>query len=168
MRLKILVASVAMLAGAGLVALPSTAHAATPVSITTTSLPDAVPLTAYSATLDAAGGTPVYTWAVVSGSLPTGLSLSSSGSISGSPVVQETSVFTVQVTDSLAQSAEASLSITVDENPVVSIVEFGLLGYVQSLTQQAIGLIGVAVGQVGCLNEALPLMTRSPCLFNGF
>lgn len=168
MRLKIVVASVAMVVGATMVAVPSVAQAATPVSITTTSLPDAVPLTAYSATLDATGGTPVYTWAVVSGSLPTGLSLSSSGSISGTPVVQETSLFTVQVTDALAQTAEASLSITVDENPVVPIVEFGLLGYAQSLAQEAISVIGRAVGQVGCLNEAVPLMTRSPCLFNGF
>ena len=45
--------------------------------ITTLSLPPGVPLLQYSATLAATGGTPPYTFALASGSLPTGFSFSS-------------------------------------------------------------------------------------------
>jgi uncharacterized repeat protein (TIGR01451 family) len=87
-----------------------------PVSITTTSLPGGTVGTAYSATLAATGGTTPYTWAVTSGSLPAGLTLSSAyGVISGTPTTVGTSSFTVAVTDSEspAKTATASLSIVV-------------------------------------------------------
>ena len=57
----------------------------TPPSITTNSLPAWTGRAVYSQTLGATGGTPPYTWAITAGALPTGLSLSSSGVISGTP-----------------------------------------------------------------------------------
>jgi hypothetical protein len=51
-----------------------------------TSLPAATVNQAYSATLQASGGTPPYAWTVSSGTLPPGLILSPSGSISGMPM----------------------------------------------------------------------------------
>ena len=55
-------------------------------SITTTSLASGTVGTAYSATLQASGGAGTLTWSLASGSsLPAGLSLSSSGAISGTP-----------------------------------------------------------------------------------
>jgi|HubBroStandDraft_1064217.scaffolds.fasta_scaffold26600_2 hypothetical protein len=55
-------------------------------TITTTSLPDATPGTAYSAvTLAATGGVAPYKWKVSSGTLPAGLKLSSKGVLSGTP-----------------------------------------------------------------------------------
>ena len=54
--------------------------------------------TAYTQSLAASGGTLPYTWSVASGSLPAGLSLSSGGVISGTPSVESTANFTVQVT----------------------------------------------------------------------
>ena len=54
--------------------------------ITTGSLPGATATIAYNQTLAAGGGTPPFAWSVASGSqLPTGLSLSGGGTISGTP-----------------------------------------------------------------------------------
>src|SRR5689334_4342766 len=54
-------------------------------TITTTQLPAAQVNLPYNATLNATGGTPPYTWSIVAGAgaLPPGLSLSPSGTISG-------------------------------------------------------------------------------------
>ena len=89
-----------------------------PPSITTTSLTSATPNANYSATLQATGGAGALTWTVASGTLPTGLSLSNSGVITGDPTVSGTFAFTVQATDSSAAqsgpaSAQAQLSLTV-------------------------------------------------------
>ena len=81
--------------------------------IVTTSLPGGIDGVPYSATLTASGGTPPYTWAVISGSLPAGLSLSSAGAITGTPTTAGDSSFTVQVTDAAMLTARASLTITI-------------------------------------------------------
>jgi hypothetical protein len=88
----------------------------TPLIITTTSLPSATEEVAYSTTLAASGGTAPYSWAITSGSLPTGLSLSPTGVISGTPSALGSSSFSVKVTDSTTptpETATASLSLTV-------------------------------------------------------
>lgn len=66
----------------------------------TNSPPQANVGSAYSFTFTAAGGTPPYSFALTSGSLPTGLSLNSSGTISGTPTTAQTTSFVVTVTDS--------------------------------------------------------------------
>src|SRR5206468_12889996 len=53
-------------------------------------------------------------------SLPTGLTLSSAGTISGTPTSAGSFPFTVQVTDTASHSASANLSVNVG-NPVVSV-----------------------------------------------
>jgi len=86
------------------------------LNITTTSLPNAKKGTAYSQTLQATGGKTPYTWSIVSGSLPSGLSLNAStGVISGTPRRTGTSNFTVRCTDSQspADTDDQALSITV-------------------------------------------------------
>jgi hypothetical protein len=67
---------------------------------------------AYSATLQASGGVGTLTWSLVSGSsLPAGLTLSSSGAISGTPTTAGTTSFTVKVTDqSAAQQGPVSVT----------------------------------------------------------
>jgi beta-glucanase (GH16 family) len=57
----------------------------TPFSVTPSTLPNGTIGTAYSFQLVAAGGTAPYAWLVTQGSLPQGLSLSSSGLLSGTP-----------------------------------------------------------------------------------
>lgn len=97
---------------------------ATTLNITTTSLPAGVINQGYNANLAASGGVSPYTWAISSGTLPTGLTLSSNGAITGTPTVLGTSNFTVQVTDSetpAAQSTTANLSITINNSAPVSV-----------------------------------------------
>lgn len=87
----------------------------TPPTVTTSSLPKASRLYAYSASLAASGGTTPLTWAVTGGALPVGLSISSGGAITGTPTANGTASFTVTVTDSASMTATASLSITVSD-----------------------------------------------------
>ena len=81
----------------------------------TTTLPDGQVSVAYEETLTATGGAPPYTWSISSGSLPSGLALSASGSITGTPTSPGASSFTVTVTDSAVPAAmrDRSLTITV-------------------------------------------------------
>ncbi|PYT94064.1 MAG: hypothetical protein DMG36_06510 [Acidobacteria bacterium] len=91
-----------------------TVTAASPVKIATTSLPNGQVQVAYSATLQATGGTTPYTWSVASGSLPAGLSLgSTSGTISGTPTTAGQASFTIQLADSAGNKASAGFSIDI-------------------------------------------------------
>lgn len=88
------------------------------LSVTTTSLPDGVTTSAYSAALSAFGGVYPYTWSISSGSLTgSGLSLdSATGVISGATPVAGTYTFTVKVTDNNSptkNTATRSLSIKI-------------------------------------------------------
>jgi hypothetical protein len=74
--------------------------AAPSLSITNLTMPNATTGSPYSASLDAIGGTSPYSWSVESGSLPPGLSLSTTGTITGTPSTQGSSTFSVKVTDS--------------------------------------------------------------------
>jgi len=89
----------------------STPHS--PPTITTASQPNGTVGEAYSQTLAATGGDGSYSWAVSSGSLPAGLSLSASGAITGTPTTAGTASLVVQVT-SAGLSATKSLSITIE------------------------------------------------------
>jgi PKD repeat protein len=89
---------------------------ATPLQLTTTSLTGGFVNTAYSATLNASGGTMPYTWSISSGALPAGLTLNSgTGSIAGTPTTAGLFNFTALVTDSAnpAQSISRPLSINI-------------------------------------------------------
>ncbi|GAW93281.1 Ig family protein, partial [Calderihabitans maritimus] len=88
-----------------------------PLAITTAELPPAAEGQAYSAQLAAAGGVGSYTWSLVDGSLPDGLSLSSSGQISGTPLSAGNWGFTVQVADQSGATATRQLSIIVSPAP---------------------------------------------------
>ncbi len=99
--------------------LPSTGSPA-PLSVTATPLASAAQGSPYSASLAATGGTAPYSW-IPLGSLPSGLSLSSSGVITGTPQATGTFMFTVQVTDSTSPTrltATASRSISVASAPL--------------------------------------------------
>ena len=69
----------------------------------------------YSQKLAANGGKAPLSWSLASGTLPSGLKLSSTGTISGTPKTAGTYDFSVQVHDAAkpAHTASAALSITV-------------------------------------------------------
>jgi hypothetical protein len=121
-----------------------------PLSISTSSLPDGNLNQSYSATLQATGGTGTRTWSLASGSgpLPDGLTLSSSGVISGTPTVDASFNFTVQVADSASpqQVATRALSILIRTDAVTI-----------TTTSLPDGQVGVAYSQfVSATNGQLP------------
>lgn len=68
---------------------------------------------AYSVQLNSSGGTAPYTYALISGALPTGLTLTAAGLISGTPTVEETKSFTVEVSDSTGAACSKTFSIEI-------------------------------------------------------
>lgn len=115
--------------------------------ITTTSMPAGSVGVAYSQAIAATGGVTPYSWSVVSGSLPGGLSLgSSTGVVSGTPTAAGTSYFTVQVSDSQqpADTDTQALSIVVTAAPPAPTITTtslpnGTRGVPYSATVQATG-----------------------------
>ncbi len=103
-------------------ALTGNGVAATSLAISTSpTLPQATQNAAYQATLATSGGTGPYTWNLTGGSnLPSGLTLSSSGEITGtvsSSVAVENYSFTVEATDSATGStAQSTLTLGVFAN----------------------------------------------------
>ncbi len=71
------------------------------ITLNPASLPTAVAGQPYSQTLTASGGTGPYTFSVVLSSLPSGLTLSPAGVLSGTPTATGTVTFTVQALDSV-------------------------------------------------------------------
>ena len=68
------------------------------ITLAPTTLPGGTVATPYSQTITASGGTPSYTF-TYTGTLPTGLTLSSAGVLSGTPLAAGTFNFTVTATD---------------------------------------------------------------------
>jgi PKD repeat protein/pimeloyl-ACP methyl ester carboxylesterase len=93
-----------------------------PIITSNTNLPSAIVDVPYSTTLQAMGGTTPYTWSIVAGTLPTGLSLGSGGTIGGIPSEAETSVFTIQATANNGLSSTNTFSLEADPGfpPVAS------------------------------------------------
>jgi hypothetical protein len=65
----------------------------------------------YSQAMEAAGGVSPYTWSLVSGTLPGGITLSTSGDVTGTPTTAGTFSFTAKVTDSLGSTVSKTLSL---------------------------------------------------------
>src|SRR6266511_2785647 len=96
MRIFAAVAAAVALAGAG----TGAAHAATPLGLSPVALFPATSSIFYSATVSATGGTAPYTYSVVAGARPKGLTLSPDGTLSGVPDdIAGLFAFTVQARD---------------------------------------------------------------------
>jgi arabinan endo-1,5-alpha-L-arabinosidase len=92
----------------------SSTSSISPLAITTTSLAGGTVAVSYSATLAATGGSGSgYAWSVSAGTLPGGMTLASSGILSGTPTATGTFNFTAEVTDSSQASATASLNLVI-------------------------------------------------------
>jgi hypothetical protein len=98
-------------------AMPNGGDNAVRVRFAASSLPSGAVGSAYFGTFGVVGGTAPYTFTVVSGALPSGLSLSSStGVISGTPTASGQFSFTGHVSDSSTppETGQAALSISVN------------------------------------------------------
>ena len=95
------------------------------LQITTTSLPNGYQWITYGSNVSATGGTTPYSWTIISGTLPAGVTLnSSSGLISGDPSSFGTFNFTVKVTDSTTptpQTATQALSILIYDLTAIAV-----------------------------------------------
>jgi len=88
--------------------------------VTTTSLPGGAANVAYATqTVTAAGGDGSYSWTVVSGRPPAGLSVASNGVVTGTPTAVGTGAFTIQATSGDGQTAQRALSIAVGAPPAL-------------------------------------------------
>jgi hypothetical protein len=85
--------------------------APSPVSIVTSSLPDAEVGAPYSVFLVREGGAAPFTWEVASGSPPDGISLTEAGELTGTPAEAGDASFEVRVSDTSGQSATAALTL---------------------------------------------------------
>lgn len=132
------------------------------------SLPGATVGTSYNGALTASGGTAPYTYAVTTGSLPTGVTLSQAGVLSGTPTAGGAFAFSVTATDastgagpfsitSAYELAVAAPAITVDP----AALSGGTAGIAYSQTLSASG--GVAPYAWSVSSGALPAgLTLSP------
>jgi hypothetical protein len=106
------------------------------VAITTSSpLPNGTVGVAYSQVLQASGGTTPYTWTATG--LPAGMTLSSNGTLSGTPTASGTQTIAVTVKDSSSATAPATatanLAITISATPTLT-----LTGLPTTANQQAL------------------------------
>jgi large repetitive protein len=111
-------------------------------SISTSALPNGVAGVAYSQALAASGGTPPYTWSILTGALPPGLALSLAGAITGTPSAGGAFTFTVQLTDSLSVTATKALSITVAASISISTAASLPTGVIGSSYSQTLTVVG--------------------------
>jgi len=94
-----------------------------PISITTV-LPTALVNVSYTQQLQEKGGVGALTWTVATGTLPTGLTLSTSGLLSGTPTTAGASLFTVQVADSSVPPRTSTASFAVAVVPPLTVLPF--------------------------------------------
>ncbi len=84
----------------------------------------------FSFMLAAEGGAAPYTWTLAGGTLPTGLTLSSSGLISGTPAVKKIGSYPVviRVTDRQGKMVQSNMAINVEGAPLVDPLVISLSG----------------------------------------
>ena len=93
---------------------------ASSITLSPSTLPTPVIGTAYNQSVTASGGTAPYTFAITTGALPAGLTLSSSGTLSGTPTAGGTFNFTVSATDQATTSGSRAYTMTISA-PTISL-----------------------------------------------
>ncbi|MFK3648920.1 putative Ig domain-containing protein [Lysobacter enzymogenes] len=89
------------------------------LTISPATLPGGIVGTAYSQSLSSSGGIAPYTYALASGSLPTGIALSSAGAISGTPTTAGNYSFAIRSTDDAGYNTTVSYTVAIaDAVPV--------------------------------------------------
>ncbi|MEW9573010.1 putative Ig domain-containing protein [Rhodanobacter sp. Si-c] len=91
------------------------------IAVAPTTLPGAQVAAAYSQQLTASGGNGSYSYSVSAGALPTGLTLSTSGLLSGTPTVAGGYSFTVTAKDSLNFSGSQAYTVSTQQPKPVAV-----------------------------------------------
>jgi hypothetical protein len=113
--------------------------------ITNSSLPNGTVGVPYNSPLTATGGSAPYAFVVLSGSLPPGLVLASTGGITGTPTAIGTFSFLAQITDSSAPAETSAASFA------IQIVNTNLVNTVRTLDH--VVLLGGADGALYAIEE---------------
>ena len=93
----------------------------TPITVTTTTLPNGQVNHPYAAKLTATGGTAPLSWSLNSGALPAGLTLASTGAISGTPTESAAATpirITVMDSSTKVQRQDVTLQLTVSPEDI--------------------------------------------------
>lgn len=113
--------------------------AAPTLAITPAALPDGTPGVAYSQALSTSGGIAPYSYSIVSGNLPVGVSFSSTGVYSGTPTTAGSYTAQIRSTDDAGFTATASYTVVIAA-PTIAIAPGSLAAgvrgssYTQTLT----------------------------------
>jgi hypothetical protein len=89
------------------------------ILLSPTMLPSDTVNTAYNQTLTASGGTGPYTFAKTAGTLPTGITISTAGVLSGTPTVLGMFTFTITATDSLSATGAQAYTVNINAGKTV-------------------------------------------------
>lgn len=117
------------------------------LTVTTTDLANGwvdVPGYVYSRQLEATSGDGNYSWSLISGSLPPGLTLASNGNISGTPTATDNYSFTVRVRDGVSNTADKPLSITIYQPPTVVTNDADPIGFTNATLNGIVENLGNA------------------------
>ena len=102
------------------------------ISIDTTSLPDGMWNTPYQSQLSSTNEIGLTTWSLISGTFQTGLSLSQSGMITGTPTETGIESLTFEVNDQLARSSTKQLTLEIVPEPgiiwIIGLLELWIVG----------------------------------------
>ena len=136
--------------------------------ITDSTLPRGTTGANYFLTLDVSGGTSPYTFAVRAGPLSPMFTLTSSGSLSGTPPRPESGYFIVQVTDASGRTTEKQFNLTIVDPVAITTSKLndGIVGRVYNQTLAASGGFGAYRWEVysGILPTGLLLDSQSGVL----
>lgn len=116
------------------------------ITVNPSSLPGGTVGDNYSQAITAGGGNPSYTFSVVSGTLPPGLSLSSGGSLSGQLSAAGIYNFTIQASDSNSCAGTRAYSVTING--------VGLMFYP---LPKPVRLLDTRAGEPGCDTPGQPI-----------
>ncbi len=134
------------------------------LTIATALLPDSIVGATYAETLSATGGTMPYTWSLVWGALPDGLSLSIAGMVNGSPTNGGTFSFIVQVADNAGATATQIFTIAIQNNAPAISVRAATSGVIQLLVSGDAGLDYTIESSTNFLDWATVFTTNAPAM----